>query len=97
MVTVPKFIKDRGHCVDGKCTIPSSWLSAGSGTPNAGLAIGAIIAGPVIERLGRRYTVGAICTLAFIGMIIQNAVPSYWGVMAGRIINGVSMVSRNKH
>jgi SP family sugar:H+ symporter-like MFS transporter len=56
-----------------------------------------MVAGPIIERLGRRYTVGVICALAFTGMTISNAVPSYWGVMAGRIINGVSMVRMNVH
>jgi MFS family permease len=71
---------------------PSIWLSAGSGTANAGMAIGCIIAGPIIERLGRRLTIVVIVIIGLIGMIIQNAVPSYWGIMAGRTVNAVSMV-----
>nr|KAK5450731.1 hypothetical protein LTR18_000747 [Exophiala xenobiotica] len=70
---------------------PSTWLSAGSGTANAGMAIGCMIAGPIIERLGRRLTIVVIVIIGLIGMIIQNAVPSYWGIMAGRTVNAVSM------
>jgi MFS family permease len=74
---VPKFIEDRGQCIDGTCNLPASWLSAAAGSPTAGLALGAMIAGPIIERLGRKGAVSVICALAFIGMILMNAVPSF--------------------
>ena len=56
------------------------------------MAIGCMIAGPFISRVGRKNTVLAILVLAFIGMIMQNAIPSYWGIMVGRMVNAVSMV-----
>lgn len=90
-----QFINRFGKEVDGKKILPSSWLSAGSGTGNAGMAIGCIIAGPICRTLGRRWTVIVIVAIALIGMIIQNAVPSYWGIMVGRMINAISMVSDN--
>lgn len=73
--------------------LPSSWQSAGSGTGNAGLAIGCIIAGPIISKIGRKYTVLVIIGFALTGMLIQNVVPSFWGIMVGRMINSISMVS----
>ncbi|RDW91049.1 hypothetical protein BP5796_02214 [Coleophoma crateriformis] len=75
----------------GKNILPSSWQSAGSGTGNAGLAIGCIIAGPIISKIGRKYTVLVIIAFALTGMLIQNVVPSFWGVMVGRMINSISM------
>ena len=76
----------------GTYSLPSSWQSAGSGTGNAGMAIGCIIASPLISRIGRKNTVLVILTIALIGMVIQNAVPNYWGIMVGRMINAISMV-----
>lgn len=56
------------------------------------MAIGCIIASPVISRIGRKNTVLVILTIALIGMVLQNAIPSYWGIMVGRMINAISMV-----
>lgn len=94
VIALPQFAKRFGvvNPETGEKYIPSSWLSAGSGTGNAGMAIGCIIASPIIRRIGRKFTVLAICVIAFIGMTMQNAIPSYWGVMAGRMVNAISMV-----
>ncbi|RFU23719.1 hypothetical protein B7463_g12619, partial [Scytalidium lignicola] len=93
VLTVPNFIETYGEMNEktGKYWIPSSWLSAGSGTANADMAVGAMLAGPVISKFGRRGSIVMIVVVGLIGMVIQNAVPNYWGVMAGRTINAVSM------
>lgn len=57
------------------------------------MAVGAMLAGPIVEKLGRRLSVLVIVVIGLVGMVIQNAVPNYWGVMAGRTVNAVSMVS----
>lgn len=56
------------------------------------MAIGCIIASPLINKIGRKYTVLVILSIALVGMILQVAIPSYWGIMVGRMINAVSMV-----
>lgn len=32
-----------------------------------------------------------VCVVALIGMILQCTIPSYWGIMAGRLVNALSM------
>lgn len=56
------------------------------------MVIGCIIAGPLISRIGRRNTVLVIIAIALIGMLMQNVIPSFWGVMVGRMVNAISMV-----
>ncbi len=94
VLTVDNFIKTYGQKNEktGKYSIPSSWLSAGSGTANAGMTVGAAVAGPIIAKIGRKWSTVVIVIIGLIGMVIQNAVPNYWGVMAGRTINAISMV-----
>lgn len=72
-------------------SIPSSWLSAGSGTANAGMVIGCLIAGAVGKLIGRRWSIVLLVTIALIGMVIQNVIHSFWAVMAGRMVNAISM------
>ncbi|KAK4496206.1 hypothetical protein PRZ48_012186 [Zasmidium cellare] len=71
--------------------IPSSWQSAGSGTAHAGMVIGCIIAGAVGRKIGRRWSIGLLVFIAWVGMVIQNVIHSFWAVMAGRMINAISM------
>ncbi|BDD57002.1 hypothetical protein MAP00_002411 [Monascus purpureus] len=71
--------------------IPSNWQSAGTGTPNAGMAIGCIFGGFCCQYLGRKMTIVVLAIVSIVGVVIQCAVPSYWGVLVGRTINGISM------
>lgn len=32
-----------------------------------------------------------VCGIGIIGMIMQCSIPNYWGLMAGRLVNAVSM------
>ncbi|KAI1847736.1 hypothetical protein JX266_006231 [Neoarthrinium moseri] len=75
----------------GATALPSSWQSAGSGTGNAGLVIGCCIAGAIGRRIGRRWSIVLLVAIALVGMIVQNAIQSFWAVMAGRMINSISM------
>ncbi|RFU25067.1 hypothetical protein B7463_g11270, partial [Scytalidium lignicola] len=92
-ISIPQFAKDRGlyDAATDTYYLPSSWLSVGSGTPFAGTIVGTLLAGPLIERIGRKKTVGVIAAIALLGMIIMNAVQSYWGILGGRIVNSISM------
>lgn len=93
VVSMDKFSADLGTHVGHSTTrtIPSSWLSIASGTPIAGWVIGCVIASEITRRLGRRLTVVVICVIAIVGIIIQSAVNNYWAIMAGRLVNSVSM------
>ncbi|KAJ5289250.1 uncharacterized protein N7443_009503 [Penicillium atrosanguineum] len=71
--------------------IPASWQSAGTGTPSAGMAIGCIAAGYCNAYIGRKKTIVVLSVISIIGVVIQCAVPSYWGLIVGRTINGISM------
>jgi MFS family permease len=66
-------------------------LSAASGTPVASWILGCGIAGLLSDKLGRRKTIVILCIIALVGMIIQSSVRNYWGLMVGRMVNGVSM------
>ncbi|KAJ5579517.1 uncharacterized protein N7459_005502 [Penicillium hispanicum] len=72
-------------------TLPSTWISAASGTPIAGWIIGCFMAGLITRSLGRKRTIWVICGIAIVGIILQCAIPSYWGIMVGRLINSISM------
>lgn len=55
--------------------IPSSWQSAGTGSPNAGMAFGCIAGGYCSAYLGRKNTIVVLSVISIIGVIIQCAVP----------------------
>ncbi|KKY28694.1 putative high-affinity glucose [Diplodia seriata] len=92
-ISMDRFSADLGTRVGSNTTksIPSSWLSIASGTPIAGWVIGCVVASEITRRLGRRLTVVVICIIAIVGIIIQAAVNNYWAIMAGRLVNSVSM------
>ncbi len=71
--------------------LPSYWISVASGTPIAGWVLGCLISSEVSRVLGRKMTVVVICAIAIVGIVLQPSIPNYWGVMAGRLINSVSM------
>lgn len=77
--------------------IPSSWKSAGTGTPNAGMAIGCLLGGYANSVLGRKKTIALLSVIAIIGIIIQVAVDSYWAIVVGRTINGLSIGKMSSH
>ncbi|KAL4963274.1 general substrate transporter [Aspergillus stella-maris] len=87
-IALPAFIN---HYAPGNDSIPSTWQSAGTGTGNAGLVIGCLIAGVTGNKLGRKWSIILLVIIALVGMVIQNAIQSYWAVMVGRMINSISM------
>lgn len=89
-----QFAKDFGvfDSKQGEYIIPSSWQSAGSGLPIAGLAFGALIAGLVGGKLGRVRTFQVSTVLSLAAIIIQaTAVSSYWQVVVGRTVNSIAL------
>lgn len=55
--------------------IPSTWQSAGTGTPNAGMALGCIVGGYCSAYLGRKLTIVVLSVISIVGVVIQCAVP----------------------
>jgi SP family sugar:H+ symporter-like MFS transporter len=89
-----EFKKDLGVYDEatGDYAVPSSWLSTGSGTPQAGLALGCLIAGTIGRRVGRVKSFYLAAAISIVGVLIQaTTMRSYWQLMTGRIVNSVSM------
>lgn len=73
-------------------TIPTTWQSIASGTPTAAIACGTLVAGYLGNRYGRIRSFWIAACVAIVGILIQaTAMTSFWQVLAGRIVNGVSM------
>lgn len=76
----------------GEWIIPSTWQSIATGTPTAGLAAGALLAGLIGNALGRVKTFLVAAIIGAIGILIQTvSFGNYWQLMAGRIVNAVSL------
>ncbi|KAM0815830.1 putative Major facilitator superfamily (MFS) profile domain-containing protein [Seiridium cardinale] len=89
-----KFAEDFGvfDAATGTHSIPASWQSAGSGAPTAGVALGCLFSGLVGQRLGRIRTFFLAAIIAVIGILIQVcSFGHFWQLMAGRIVNSISM------
>ncbi|KAK8085298.1 hypothetical protein PG997_006569 [Apiospora hydei] len=89
-----QFAKDFGvfDTVTGTYSIPASWQSAGSGAPMAGIALGCLFSGFVGHKYGRIKTFLLAAAIAVVGILVQvTAIGKFWQLMAGRIINSVSM------
>lgn len=89
-----QFKKDLGIFDDATSSyiIPSAWLSAGTGTPQAGLAFGCLIAGWIGRAIGRVRCFYVAACIGMLGILIQaTTVHSYWQLMVGRVVNSISM------
>lgn len=89
-----QFKKDFGVWDDtsGEWIIPSTWQSIATGTPTAGMAVGCLISGFVGQRLGRIRSFLLAAVIAIVGILIQaTSFHAFWQLMAGRIINSISM------
>lgn len=76
----------------GAWSIPSTWQSVATGTPTAGLAMGALVSGLIGNRLGRVKTFFVAAVIGGIGILIQCvSFGNYWQLMVGRIVNSVSL------
>jgi SP family general alpha glucoside:H+ symporter-like MFS transporter len=53
---LPQFRQSFGILFDGEYVIPAKWLLGWSGASLAGLAVGAIMAGFIAEKLGRKWS-----------------------------------------
>lgn len=94
MLGIEQFIDDFG-VYDSQADayiIPSTWQSAGSTPPVAGLAVGALIAGFVGNRLGRLNTFRVASAISIVGILIQvTSISSYWQLTVGRIVNSLAL------
>ncbi|KAI5293050.1 hexose transporter hxt1, partial [Ascosphaera acerosa] len=60
---------------------------------SVGTLIGALIAAPVADRIGRKWTLAGSCIILAIGIIVQLTAPykHWWQFMIGRFIAGISV------
>ncbi|KAL4809091.1 general substrate transporter [Aspergillus unguis] len=89
-----RFARDFGvyNPSTGEYYIPSTWQSAATGSPTAGLALGAVVSGFIGNRIGRVKTFFVSAVIGLVGILIQAcAFGSYWQLMAGRVVNAVSL------
>jgi MFS transporter, SP family, sugar:H+ symporter len=89
-----KFAEDFGVYDEstGDYTIPATWQSIGSGLPQVGVVVGCLLSGLLGQRLGRIKTFYLASIIAIVGILIQVCTFNhFWQLMAGRVINSVSM------
>lgn len=94
LLGMPQFQHDFGVFDSALQTwkIPASWQSVGSGTPTAGIACGALLAGYLGNRWGRIRAFWTAAGIGLVGILIQaTSVRSYWQLVGGRIVNALSM------
>lgn len=74
--------------------IPARWQSAWSGATSAGGLVGGVIAGWLIEKIGRKHSFAIGSVLAGVGIGLQVASHEWTVFMGGRIVNaaGFSIV-----
>jgi len=88
-----QFKKDFGRIdsITGEYAIPTTWQSAGSGTPLAGVAIGCLMSAPISKHLGRKKIFMLLSIIALVGILIQVTAKNFWQIIGGRIVNSLSM------
>lgn len=94
MLGLTKFKEDFGVYDEdlGEYKLPTSWESAGTGPPIAGLAIGALLSGFVGSRIGRIRSFQLATIIAIVGITIQcTAISSYWQITVGRVITSTAL------
>lgn len=82
------------------CTPPSFSVSSRFSILTAaqlsiGTLIGALIAAPIANKVGRKWSISGWCVILFVGIIIQctAAVHKWYQVMMGRFVAGLSVGS----
>ncbi|QPG94136.1 hypothetical protein C2857_004932 [Epichloe festucae Fl1] len=74
---------------EGKCSGPRELVQGGiTASMAAGSWLGALVSGPLSDRLGRKYSIMVGCVIWMIGSIICCASQNIGMLIVGRIING---------
>lgn len=55
------------------------------------MAIGCLLGGYANSLLGRKKTIALLSVIAIVGIVIQVSIDSYWAIVVGRTINGLSI------
>ncbi|KAI1940582.1 hexose transporter hxt5 [Ophidiomyces ophidiicola] len=60
---------------------------------SVGTLIGALVAGPVADRLGRKWSISSWCVVLTVGIIVQvsSEAPRWWQIVIGRWIAGLGV------
>ncbi|KAG6028327.1 hypothetical protein E4U19_001567 [Claviceps sp. Clav32 group G5] len=74
---------------EGKCSGPREAVQGGiTASMAAGSWLGALVSGPLSDRLGRKYSIMVGCVFWMIGSILSCASQNIGMLIVGRIING---------
>ncbi|RDL39117.1 uncharacterized protein BP5553_03457 [Venustampulla echinocandica] len=71
--------------------LDSIWTSLWSSMTGVGQIIGSTVAGPLSQRIGRRYTAMASGSITIIGVALQYVAVSKGLLLAGKMINGAAV------
>ncbi|KXJ85361.1 general substrate transporter [Microdochium bolleyi] len=96
LLGIPRFRQDYGEAfgtgVTASYIVPATWQSLYGGISQLCAILGAVLAGWLADRIGRRYTNIGLCALSMIGVGVQY-LSTYRGSLgiltAGKAINGV--------
>ncbi|CAI7574182.1 unnamed protein product [Penicillium pancosmium] len=90
-LSMPGFAMEFGELNNGTYVIPAYWQSLWNAMAQVATMIGATIAGPVQDLLGRRasFLLAAIVSAAGVAVVYTSHTPGVF--LAGKIVNGLSM------
>lgn len=60
---------------------------------SVGTLLGALIAGPVADKIGRKWSISAWCVVLHVGVIVQitSEAPKWYQVVIGRWVTGLGV------
>ncbi|CAG8951716.1 hypothetical protein HYFRA_00005516 [Hymenoscyphus fraxineus] len=71
--------------------LESIWTSLWASMTGLGQVVGSVIAGPISQRIGRRYTAMGSGTVSVLGVTLQYLATQNGVLLAGKIINGAAV------
>ena len=89
VLALPNFRQDMGDFIGGQYVVSAAWQSAWNGVGRLVQLIGALSAGFISDRIGRKYTVAIACCISVGAVFIQVFLQphGYVQLLFGRCIN----------
>lgn len=91
LASLPEFRRQFGVLQpDGSHLIPSYVLSAWQAIGPAAHIVAAIVAGPLLEKWGRKIQIIPVLVFSVVGVLLQQLATEWTLHLAGRAINGMT-------